>query len=176
MKFVPGRLAGVFRIELEEVEDDRGFFARSWSIDEAEAHGLNVRVVQCNVSFNRRRGTLRGLHYQVAPHEEAKLVRVTRGALIDVLLDVRRDSPTYRQWERFELTDANRSAVYVPEGVAHGFQTLTDQTEVFYQISAGYAPEFARGVRWNDPAFNIDWPLPDPILSARDAAFPDFVS
>jgi dTDP-4-dehydrorhamnose 3,5-epimerase len=172
---LPATVAGVFRIEMERLTDDRGYFARTWSSRDAEERGLNTRIAQCNVSYNRRRATLRGMHFQIAPHQEAKLVRCVRGALIDVILDLRPDSPTYKKWEAFELTQENGAAVYIPEGCAHGFQTLVDDTEVHYQISEYYAPDSARGVRWNDPAFAIVWPLPNPILSPRDAAYPDFI-
>jgi dTDP-4-dehydrorhamnose 3,5-epimerase len=174
MTFAGTSLRSVVRIELDRMEDDRGSFARSWCAREAEAHGLNPRVVQCNVSVNRRRGTLRGMHFQTAPHAEAKLVRCTRGAIVDVVVDLRPDSPTYKRWERFELTAQNGSAIYVPEGMAHGFQTLEADTEVLYQMSEFYSPQHAGGVRWNDPAFGIEWPIADPILSARDATYPDF--
>jgi dTDP-4-dehydrorhamnose 3,5-epimerase len=172
---LPATVAGAFRIEMERLTDDRGYFARTWSSRDAEERGLNTRIAQCNVSYNRRRATLRGMHFQIAPHQEAKLVRCVRGALIDVILDLRPDSPTYKKWEAFELTQENGAAVYIPEGCAHGFQTLVDDTEVHYQISEYYAPDSARGVRWNDPAFAIVWPLPNPILSPRDAAYPDFI-
>lgn len=175
MTILPATVAGVFRIEMERLTDDRGYFARTWSSRDAEERGLNTRIAQCNVSYNRRRATLRGMHFQIAPHQEAKLVRCVRGALIDVILDLRPDSPTYKKWEAFELTQENGAAVYIPEGCAHGFQTLVDDTEVHYQISEYYAPDSARGVRWNDPAFAIVWPLPNPILSPRDAAYPDFI-
>jgi dTDP-4-dehydrorhamnose 3,5-epimerase len=174
VKFIALPLSGAFRIELDRLQDDRGFFARSWSEREAAAHGLNPRVAQCNVSFNRRRGTLRGMHFQAPPHEEAKLVRCTRGALLDVIVDLRPGSDTFRQWAAFELTEENGTAIYVPEGFAHGFQTLVDETEVLYQMSAFYVEALQRGVRWDDPAFGIRWALPDPIVSARDAAFADF--
>jgi dTDP-4-dehydrorhamnose 3,5-epimerase len=174
VRVLPTTLSGAFRIEMDRLEDDRGFFARSWCAREAEAYGLSLRIVQCNVSFNRRRGTLRGLHFQAAPHEEAKLVRCTRGVLVDVIVDLRRGSPTFKKWEAFELSDQNGSALYIPEGCAHGFQTLADDTEVHYQMSEFYSEELAGGVRWNDPAFGIAWPLPHPILSPKDAAYADF--
>jgi dTDP-4-dehydrorhamnose 3,5-epimerase len=174
VRFLPATLPGAFRIELERREDDRGFFARSWCVREAEEHGLNPRVVQCNVSVNLQRGTLRGMHFQTAPHQEAKLVRCTRGAIVDVIVDLRPDSPTYKRWERFELTARNGAAVYVPEGMAHGFQTLEADTEVLYQMSEFYSEGHASGVRWDDPAFGIEWPIADPILSPRDATYPDF--
>ncbi len=168
MKFRPTAIAGAFRVELEPHTDDRGFFARSFCAEEFRRAGLNDRLVQCSVSFNRRRGTLRGMHYQAAPFEEAKLVRCTRGKIYDVILDLRPQSPTYRKWEAFELSDDGRDALYIPEGVAHGFQTLTDDAEVFYQISQVFDPASARTVRWDDPALGIAWPIPDPILSDKD--------
>ncbi len=174
MKFLPAALPGAFRVELERVTDDRGFFARTWCAHEAEAHGLNPVVAQCNVSYTRRRGTIRGMHFQRAPRAEAKLVRCTRGTIADVILDLRPTSPTYKRWQSFQLSDNDGMALYVPEGLAHGFQTLTDDAEVLYQMSEFYSPEHAEGVRWNDPAFGISWPLPDPILSPKDAAYPDF--
>lgn len=173
MRFFPATLRGAFRIEMDRLEDARGFLARTWCAREAQEHGLNPRVVQCITSFNGGRGTLRGMHFQAAPHEEAKLVRCIRGALVDVILDLRPDSPTFRNWEAFELTEQNGTALYIPEGIAHGFQTLADDTEVFYQMSEFYVGAAARGVRWNDPAFGIVWPLPDPILSPKDAGYPD---
>lgn len=176
MTFLPTRLHKACIIELQRQEDARGFFARTFCQDEFAAHGLNPHLVQCNVSFNIGKGTLRGMHYQDKPHEEAKLVRCTRGAIFDVIVDIRADAPTYRQWVGVELTADNRKMLYIPEGCAHGFQTLEDNCEVFYQMSEMYRPECARGVRWNDPAFAISWPLPDPIISARDAEYPDFAS
>lgn len=171
MRFVPTPLAGVFAIELDRIEDDRGFFARSFCQEEFRAHGLEPVVAQCNVSFNRLRGTLRGLHYQDAPHEEAKLVRCTRGAIWDVIVDIREESVSRYRWHAVELTAENRSALYVPRGFAHGFQTLVDDSEVLYQMSEFYHPESSRGLRWDDPAFGIPWPLPDPILSPRDRTY-----
>lgn len=175
MKFIPSFLDGAVRIEMDRLEDDRGFFARSWCSRDAEAHGLIPRIAQCSVSFNRRRGTLRGLHIQIEPFTEAKLVRCTRGALVDVIVDLRPGSRTFKKWETFELNQENGTAIYIPEGFAHGFQTLTDDTEVHYQMSEFYHEDCARGVRWNDPAFGIRWPLPDPILSPKDATYPDFM-
>ena len=172
MKFSPTKLSGVWLVDLERREDERGFFARSWCQAEFERHGLNPRLVQCNVSFNRKRGTLRGMHYQVAPHAEAKLVRCTRGAIFDVAVDLRPESPTYRHWVGVELTAENGRALYIAEGFAHGFQTLADDSEVFYQMSEFFHPECARGLRWNDPAFGISWPSPNPIISDRDQNLP----
>ncbi len=174
MIFSPTKLLGVWIVELDKHEDERGFFARSWCQREFEGHGLNPNLVQCSVSFNHKKGTLRGMHYQVTPHEEAKLVRCTRGAIYDVAVDLRPTSPTRGKWTSLELTADNGRALYIPAGFAHGFQTLSDNTEVFYQMSEFYNPEGARGVRWNDPALKIEWPLPVPILSARDKNYVDF--
>lgn len=174
MKFIPTRLAGVFIIELERLADERGFFARSFCRDDFVRHGLATEFVQCNVSFNRSRGTLRGLHYQASPHAEAKLVRCTRGAIYDVVVDIRVKSNTYREWLTTELSADNYRMIYIPEGCAHGFQTLRDSAEVFYQMSVAYQPDAARGIRYNDSALGIRWPLANPTLSARDAAYPDF--
>ncbi|HEV8585514.1 MAG TPA: dTDP-4-dehydrorhamnose 3,5-epimerase [Methylomirabilota bacterium] len=174
MRFHPLAIAGAFVVEPERRDDERGFFARSWCRDEFDAQGLEGRLAQCSVSFNTRRGTLRGLHYQVAPFEEVKLVRCTRGAIVDVVLDLRPDSPTYLRHSVVPLSAATHGAVYVPRGVAHGFQTLEDGCEVFYQISEVYAPRAARGVRWNDPRFGIKWPIANPIMSLRDRCYPDY--
>jgi len=172
--FREAALPGVFVIEPELREDARGFFARTWCQREFAEHGLNPRLVQCSMSFNRRRGTLRGLHYQAAPHAEAKLIRCTRGAIWDVALDLRTQSPTFRQHVGVELTAENRAALYIPEGFAHGFQTLVDDTEVLYQMSEFYAPASGQGFRFDDPAFAIRWPLPEPILLDRDRMYADF--
>lgn len=172
MKFNPAGISGVFLIEIEPQSDERGFFARSWCREEFARHGLNAALSQCSISFNSRCGTLRGMHHQVAPHPEAKLVRCTAGAIYDVVLDLRPDSGTFGRWQAFELNAANRHMVYVPEGVAHGFQTLADGSEVFYQISEPHHPECARGVRWDDPAFDIAWPLPVSVVSEKDCSYP----
>lgn len=174
MIFTETRITGAYRVEPERYADERGFFARTWCREEFKAHGLTAELAQCSVSYNHRKGTLRGMHYQAAPHAETKLVRCTQGAIYDVVLDLRPDSPTFRQWEAFELSAENRRALYLPEGCAHGFQTLTDGAEVFYQISAEYCPESARGVRWNDPVFAIRWPLPVSIISAKDTTYDDY--
>jgi len=174
MIFHETKLPGVFEIHLEPKADDRGFFARSWCQKEFESNGLNPRVVQCNVSFNARKGTLRGMHYQAAPYAEAKLVRCTKGAIYDVALDLRPHSPAYQQWAAAVLTAANRRMLYIPEGCAHGFLTLEDETEVFYQMSEFYNAESGRGVRWNDPAFRIAWPGDVKVISERDRTYPDF--
>jgi len=174
MKFQETKLPGVFEILLDPMSDDRGFFARSWCQREFESHGLNSRLVQCNVSFNQREGTLRGLHYQAAPFAEAKVVRCTSGAIYDVAVDLRPKSPAYKQWLGVTLTAAERNMLFIPEGLAHGFLTLGDNTEVFYQMSEFYDPASARGVRWNDPAFRINWPLEPQVISNRDRDYPDF--
>ena len=176
MIFKATPLSGVWIIEPQRLGDDRGFFARSFCREEFEAHGLNPDVVQCNVSWNARRGSIRGLHYQAAPHAEAKLVRCTRGAIWDVAVDLRSGSPTFKRWTAVELSAENHLALYVPEGCAHGFQTLADDTEVVYQMSASHRPGAERGVRWNDPALAIAWPLETVTLSDRDRALPLLVS
>lgn len=163
-------------IDPEKLEDSRGFFARSFCAESFARHGLPTDFVQASISFTTRRGTLRGLHYQAPPGAEGKLIRCTRGAVFDVLLDLRPDSPGFRHWRGFELTQDNRRAIYIPPGFAHGFQTLTDDAELFYQMTAPHRPDLACGVRWNDPAFGIIWPLPDPILSERDASYADFTA
>jgi dTDP-4-dehydrorhamnose 3,5-epimerase len=172
LKFLATPLAGAYVIELEPIEDERGHFARSFCQNDFRAHGLDPVVAQCNVSFNRRRGTLRGLHYQAEPHAEAKLVRCTRGAVWDVIVDLRKHSPTLRQWFAAELTAANCRSLYVPDGFAHGFQTLVDDTEVLYQMSEFYHPESARGVRWDDKSLAIQWPVKAAIISPRDRMYP----
>jgi dTDP-4-dehydrorhamnose 3,5-epimerase len=175
MIFHPIKLKGAYLIELERREDERGFFARSWCQREFEAHGLNPRLVQCNISFNEKKGTLRGMHYQAPPYQEAKLIRCTAGAIYDVIIDLRRDSETYKEWIAVELTAENHTMLYVPEGFAHGFQTLRDKTEVFYQMSEFYMPPYSRGVRWNDPQFKIIWPETEKrIISLKDQTYPDF--
>lgn len=177
MIFVETGLKGAFVVELETIEDERGYFARTWDPKEFEARGLDPQLAQCSVSFNKRKATLRGMHYQASPHEETKLVRCTRGGIYDVIVDLRPGSPTFKRWVATELTADNLRMLYVPKGFAHGFQTLQDDTEVFYQISESYAPGSARGVRWDDPAFGIRWPpAGERVISARDRQFPDFDS
>ena len=171
MIFTETPLKGAYIIEPERIEDERGFFARSWCVEEFKKHGLNPNLVQCNISFNKKKGTLRGMHYQAAPHEEAKLVRCTKGALYDAIIDLRGDSPTFKHWFGVELTAENRKALYIPEGFAHGFQTLEDNTEVFYQMSEFYHPECSRGVRWDDPAFGIEWPTSQITVSPKDNSY-----
>jgi len=172
--FTETRLKKAFVIEPERREDDRGYFARTFCRREFEAHGLNPHVEQCNISFNRRKGTLRGMHFQAAPYEEAKLVRCIRGAIYDVIIDLRPDSPDFKRHVAVTLSAENGKMLYVPEGFAHGFQTLEDNTEVFYLMSRPYAAECARGVRWNDPAFGIEWPPAQRIILERDQRYPDF--
>lgn len=177
MIFTETKLKGAFIIEPERIEDERGFFARSWCQKEFAERGLNSNLVQCNISYNCKKGTLRGMHYQTKPHEEAKLVRCTMGAIYDVILDLRENSPTFKQWAAVELMAENRKMLYVPEGIAHGFQTLVDATEVFYQMSEFYCSESARGVRWDDLSFGFEWPIEDIeylIISDKDRSYPDF--
>jgi dTDP-4-dehydrorhamnose 3,5-epimerase len=167
-------LEGAYILELDRHNDDRGYFARTWCQRELKHAGLNPTLVQCSLSFNLRRKTLRGMHWQAAPHAEVKIVRCTRGAIWDVIIDLRPESPTFMQHLGVELTADSGRALYIPEGMAHGFVTLADSSEVFYQMSAFHEPASARGVRWNDPAFAIAWPVTDPLLHARDSAYPDF--
>jgi dTDP-4-dehydrorhamnose 3,5-epimerase len=174
MRFIPTHLAGAYLIEPEPVSDERGFFARTWCRNEFADKGLNPNLVQCNISYNKARGTLRGMHYQKAPHAEAKLVRCTQGSIYDVIVDLRNDSKTFTQWFGVELTAENRKALYVPEGFAHGFLTLMDDTEVLYQMSEFFHTECAAGVRWDDPAFMIAWPYTVSMISERDQNYPDF--
>jgi dTDP-4-dehydrorhamnose 3,5-epimerase len=176
MIFEETKLSGVLEINLNPAHDSRGFFARSWCQNEFENHGLDPKVVQCNVSFNTRKGTLRGMHYQAAPNAEAKLVRCTSGSIYDVVLDLRPQSPTFKNWIAAVLTSDRHNMIYVPQGCAHGFLTLEDRTEVFYQMSEFYSPESARGVRWNDPAFQIVWPAKIEVISERDQNYADFES
>jgi dTDP-4-dehydrorhamnose 3,5-epimerase len=174
VKFTATDLPGAFLIDLEPIADERGFFARSWCGDEFAAHGLDAALAQCNISFNRRKGTLRGMHFQAAPYGEAKLVRCTMGAIHDVIIDLRPESSTFLRHLAVELTVENRRALFVPEGFAHGFQTLIDDSEVFYQMSRSFVAEAASGVRWDDPAFQITWPEAERTISERDRQWPDF--
>ena len=164
-------LKGAYIVELEKHKDERGFFARSWCEKEFSSKGLETKLVQCNVSFNKRKGTLRGLHYQVPPHAETKLVRCTRGALYDVIVDLRSGSPTFLKWFGVELTAENYRMLYIPQRFAHGFQTLKDGTEIFYQMSEFYAPEAARGLRWDDPRLEIAWPVAERTISKKDTEY-----
>ncbi len=175
MVFTETKLPGAFIIDLERLEDVRGFFALCWSEKDFAAHGLNPRLVECNISFNRKKGTLRGMHFQRAPHTQDKVVRCTAGAIYDVIIDLRPESPAYKQWIAIELTAENHRMLYVPTGLAHGFQTLTDNAEVFYQMTDVFALECAGGVRWDDSAFAIEWPMDDRIIIDRDRQYSDFV-
>jgi dTDP-4-dehydrorhamnose 3,5-epimerase len=174
MIFHETKLRGAYEIHLESITDERGFFARSWCQTEFAHHGLNPKLAQCNISVTSRKGTLRGMHFQAAPFAETKLVRCTRGRIYDLVLDLRPDSPTFRDWVAVVLTAEKRNMVYVPEGCAHGFLTLDDDIEVFYQMSEFYNAEAARGVRWDDPAFQIAWPEKVEVISERDRTYPDF--
>ena len=176
MKFSPTALAGACIIDIEPVQDERGVFARRWCREEVAKRGLNPDLAQCSISFNKKRGTLRGMHYQAKPHEETKVVRCTRGMIYDVIVDLRPESPTFRKWIAVELSADNRRMLYIPAGLAHGFQSLADDTEVFYQISTPYHPESARGVRWDDPAFGIEWPVMERVISDKDRQYPDFAA
>jgi dTDP-4-dehydrorhamnose 3,5-epimerase len=174
MLFTETKLQGAFIVEPERLEDERGFFARSWSEREWAEHGFDSRLLECNLSFNNKKGTLRGMHFQTAPRAQPKLVRCTMGAIYDVIVDLRRGAQTFKQWVAVELTARNRLMLYIPAGFAHGFQTLEDETEVFYQMSEVYAPEHAGGVRWNDPSFGIKWPTEVTVISTRDNEYPNF--
>jgi len=172
MIFTPTQLSGAYLIDLEPHPDERGFFARAWCQHEFEEHGLNGRLAQVNVSYNKKQGTLRGMHYQVRPYAETKLLRCTRGAIWDVIVDLRPGSPTYHQWLGAELTADNRRMLFVPEDFAHGYLTLSDETEVMYQVSEFYTPNAERGLRWDDPALAIEWPAPVQVISDKDARWP----
>lgn len=176
MIFTPTKLAGASIVELKELRDERGFFARSWCQREFQEQGLSANVVQANVSYNKLKGTLRGMHYQVSPYEESKLVRCTRGAVYDVIIDLRPGSTTIKQWIGVELTAANHRMLFVPEGFAHGFVTLTDDAEVTYQVTQFYQPGSERGVRYNDPLFGIEWPTAVVVISDKDKSWPDYVA
>lgn len=174
MIFTETKLKGAFIIDLEIREDDRGGFARTFCANEFEEHGLKTTVAQCNMSFNHKAGTLRGMHYQLPPAAETKLVRCTKGAIYDVIIDMRPDSPTYMQHIGVELTADNRRTLYIPEMFAHGYQALTDGAEVIYQVGEFYTPGYERGLRYNDPAFGIEWPMEVTVISEKDAAWPFF--
>ncbi len=176
MKFTPTELAGAYIIDIEAMEDERGFFTRSWCRREFEAYGLNAELAQCSISYNEKCGTLRGMHYQGSPHEETKVVRCTHGVIYDVIVDLRPTSSTFKQWIAAELSAENRRMIYVPQGFAHGFQSLVHHTEVFYQVSEFYCSEYALSVRWDDPAFGIKWPsVEQRVISERDRSYPDFL-
>jgi dTDP-4-dehydrorhamnose 3,5-epimerase len=172
--FEPAALDGAWVLHLDRHEDERGFFARVWCAEEFQRRGLHPKLAQCSLSYNHSAGTLRGMHYQSAPSQEVKVVRCVRGSIHDVLIDLRRESPTYRKWVARELTADNRLSFYVPQGVAHGFVTLSDGAEVLYLISTPHEPGLARGVRWDDPAFNVEWPRRPAVISERDRTYPDF--
>jgi dTDP-4-dehydrorhamnose 3,5-epimerase len=174
MIFQDIKIRGAFEIYVEAKPDERGFFARTWCQEEFEKRGLNPRLVQCSISFNVRKGTLRGMHYQADPYAEAKLVRCTQGAIYDVVIDLRPKSPTFKTWIAVDLTAEKRNMVYIPEGCAHGFLTMADKSEVLYQMSEIYNLESARGVRWDDPTFKIVWPAKVEMISERDRTYPDF--
>lgn len=174
MKFTETELKGGYIIDIQKIEDDRGFFARGWCKNEFEEHGISSNLAQANISFNKYKGTLRGLHYQASPYEEAKLVRCTKGGIFDVMVDLREDSPTYGKWTGAELTADNHRMLLVPEGFAHGFQTLEDDTEVFYQVSEFYTPNAEQGARYDDPSFAIKWPLEVSVISDKDANWAAF--
>lgn len=174
MIFAPTEVDGAFLVSMEPHADDRGWFARAWCEDEFRAHGVTARAIQTNVSLTVRRGTIRGLHWQVAPHQESKLLRCTAGAVFDVVVDVRPASPTHGAWQGYELRAGDQRLVFVPEGCAHGYQALADASEVSYNVSTPYAPGAERGIRWDDPAFEISWPIGDVVVSEKDASWPDF--
>lgn len=174
MKFLETSIKGVFEISITPMTDERGFFARTWCKKEFQELGLETTLVQCSISFNAKKGTLRGMHFQASPFEETKVVRCTQGAIYDVVLDLRRESPSYRKWIAATLTAEERNMIYVPKGCAHGFLTLSDNTEVFYQMTQVFDATSTRGVRWNDPAFNIAWPDKVEVISERDRTYPDY--
>jgi dTDP-4-dehydrorhamnose 3,5-epimerase len=174
MTFTETPLSGAFIIDIVPIDDERGFFSRTWSADEFEKRGLDTTLVQCNVAWNRVKGTLRGMHFQRAPYEEVKIVRCTRGALLDVIVDLRQGSPTFCRWTAVELNAESRRMLYIPKGFAHGYLTLTDDVEAYYHVSSPYVPESAGGVGWDDPAFGIEWPFTPSVISSRDRAWPRF--
>ena len=176
MIFTETILQGAYIIDIEKRQDQRGFFARTWCLTEFEIQGLATRAVQTNISYSRRQGTVRGMHYQASPYAETKLIRCTRGAIYDVIIDLRFDSPTFKQWLGIELTSTNYRMLYVPEGFAHGFQTLVDDVEVNYQVSQFYTPEAELGLRYDDPAFRIEWPQKVQVISEKDRSWPDYTS
>lgn len=174
MIFTETKLAGSYIIEIEKCEDERGFFARTWDSNVCKEMGLNSNLVQCNISFNIERGTIRGMHFQKSPHEEDKIVRCTKGKIFDVIIDLRSDSPTFTKWVSFELSEKNHKMLYIPKGFAHGFQTIEKDSEVFYQMSEYFMPEYSSGVMWNDPNFKIIWPLPISTISKKDLSYSHF--
>jgi dTDP-4-dehydrorhamnose 3,5-epimerase len=174
MQYTPSRIAGAWIMDIMPIHDARGFFAMTWLPDELRQRGMNPSLAQCNLSFNHKRGTLRGMHVQKAPHAQAKIVRCTRGALLDVIVDLRTDSPTFKQWDGIELTADNHRLLYVPEGIAHGYITLVDDTEAYYHASSPWVRESEWGVRWDDPAFDIKWPFTPSVISDKDQGWPFF--
>lgn len=176
MIFQELKLKGACIIEIDKYKDERGFFARTWCEEEFKKQGLMSRIVQTNISYNYQKGTLRGMHYQIKPHEEAKIIRCIRGAIYDVIIDLRPESSTYREWISLELTADKFQMLYIPELFAHGFQTLVNDTEVYYQMSEFYAPSAGRGIRYNDPAFDVKWPCEVSLISDKDASWPNFIT
>lgn len=174
MIFTETQLKGLYIIEPERLADERGFFARTWCQKELASHGLENRLVQCSISYNPKKGTLRGMHFQTSPWEEVKIVRCTSGEIYDVVIDLRPDSPTFKKWFGLNLSQEERNMLYIPKGFAHGFMTLSDEVEVFYQMSEFYSPDHSGGLRWNDPAFGIRWPMAVHLISERDNTYPDF--
>lgn len=174
MKFTESRIPGAWIVDLTEIHDDRGFFAVTWRPEEFRQRGIEPAVAQCNLAFNHKRGTLRGMHFQSAPHAQAKIVRCTRGALLDVIIDLRPESPAYCQWDAVELTAENHRMLYLPAGLAHGYLTLSDDTEAYYHASTPWVREAESGVRWDDPAFGVAWPSAPAIISDRDATWPGY--
>jgi dTDP-4-dehydrorhamnose 3,5-epimerase len=172
MVFQQSKIAGAWIIDIAPIRDRRGFFAMTWLPDEFRKHGINPALAQCNLAFNFKRGTLRGMHFQKAPHAQAKIIRATRGSLVDVIVDLREESPTYRQWDAVELTADNHRMLFMPEGIAHGYLTLEDDTEAYYHASAPWQPSAESGVRWDDPAFGIEWPFEPSEISDRDRQWP----
>ena len=172
MIYTPSRIPGAWVIDVTPIQDARGFFAMTWLPNELRERGMNTELAQCNLAFNHKKGTLRGMHFQKAPHGQAKIIRVTRGAVLDVIVDLREDSPTYRRWDAVELSADNHRMFYMPEGIAHGYITLVDDTEAYYHVSSPWVPEAESGVRWNDPAFGIEWPFAPTVVSDRDAGWP----
>jgi dTDP-4-dehydrorhamnose 3,5-epimerase len=175
MTFTEARIPGAWVIDITPIRDDRGFFAMTWLPDEFRQRGIDPALAQCNLAFNHQRGTLRGMHFQRAPHAQAKIIRCTRGALVDVIVDLRTESPAYCQWEAVELTADNHRMLYMPEGVAHGYLTLSDEVEAYYHASTPWEPKVESGVRWDDPAFAIAWPFAPIVISGKDAGWPDYV-
>jgi dTDP-4-dehydrorhamnose 3,5-epimerase len=176
MNFIKTEFKGVFIIQLEKKEDERGFFARVWDIKKFEEKNLNSKLVQSNISFTKKKGTIRGLHYQIHPYEETKIILCTKGSIFDVIIDLRSDSATYKKWVFHNLSSEDYKMLFIPEGFAHGFQALEDNTEIFYQVSQFYTPSAERGIRWDDPLFNINWPIKKKVISQKDNSYEDFTN